>query len=318
MKVLIVDSFEQSGLDALTALGCDVRYDRDLSGERLAQAIRREAADVLVVRGSRVTEAMLRGSNLSLIVRAGAGLNTIDVEAAKRFGIAVTNCPGLNAIAVAELAMGLLIALDRRIPEQVVALKAGKWDKREFSKARGLYGRTLGLLGFGDIGQQVAHRAAAFGMPVLVWSRRFAANDAATAAGPGVTVVASPRELAARSDAVSVHLALTPETRGFVGREILEALKPGALFVNTARGDVVDAAALQAAAARGVRIALDVWPDEPADAVAACHDPLMAMPGVIGTHHVGGSTDQAQEAIAQEVVRIIRDWSRHEHHNPHS
>ena len=303
--------------DALTALGCTVRYDRDLSGERLAEAIRSEAADVLVVRGSRVTEAMLRGSNLSLIVRAGAGMNTIDVAAAKALGIAVTNCPGLNAIAVAELAIGLLLALDRRIPEQDVALKAGQWNKREFSKARGLYGRTLGLLGFGDIGREVAHRAAAFGMRVLVWSRRFAA-DGAAAAGPGVTIVPSPRELAARSDALSVHLALTPETQGFVGREILEALTPGALFVNTARGDVVDAVALREAAARGVRIALDVWPDEPADAVATFHDPLVTMPGVIGTHHVGGSTGQAQEAIAQEVVRIIRDWSRHEHHNAHS
>lgn len=318
MKVLIADSFEQSGLDALNALDCTVRYDRDLSGERLAQAIRSEAADVLVVRGSRVTEAMLRGSHLSLIVRAGAGLNTIDVAAAKVLGIAVTNCPGLNAIAVAELAIGLLIALDRRIPEQDAALKAGRFNKREFSHARGLHGRTLGLLGFGEIGQEVAHRAAAFGMPVLVWSRRFAASDAAKVAGPGVTVAASPRELAARSDALSVHLALTPETRGFVSREILEALKPGALFVNTARGDVVDAVALREAAARGVRIALDVWSDEPADAVAAFHDPLVTMPGVIGTHHVGGSTDQAQEAIAQEVVRIIRDWSRHEHHNAHS
>lgn len=318
MKVLIADSFEQSGLNALTALGCAVRYDRDLSGERLAEAIRSEAADVLVVRGSRVTDAMLRGSNLSLIVRAGAGLNTIDVGAAKALGIAVTNCPGLNAIAVAELAIGLLIALDRRIPEQDVGLKAGQWNKREFSKARGLYGRTLGLLGFGVIGQEVAQRAAAFGMSVLVWSRRFAANDAAREAGPDVTVAASPRELAARSDALSVHLALTPETHGFVGREILEGLKPGALFVNTARGDVVDAVALREAAARGVRVALDVWSNEPADAVAAFHDPLVTMPGVIGTHHVGGSTDQAQEAIAQEVVRIIRDWSRHEHHNAHS
>lgn len=317
MKVLIADSFEQSGIDALTALGHPVRYDRDLSGERLAQAIRSEAADVLVVRGSRVTGDMLRGTNLSLVVRAGAGLNTIDVAAAEALGIAVTNCPGLNATAVAELAIGLLIALDRRIPEQDAALKAGRWNQREFSKARGLHGRTLGLLGFGQIGQQVAHRAAAFGMPVLVWSRRFAGAGAATA-GPGVTAVASPRELAERSDALSVHLALTPGTRGFVGREILEGLKPGALFVNTARGDVVDAVALREAAGRGVRIALDVWPDEPADGVAAFHDPLVVMPGVIGTHHVGGSTDQAQEAIAQEVVRIIRDWSRHEHHNAHS
>ena len=318
MRVLIADSFERRGIDGLTALGCEVNYDPDLSGPTLEDAIRSWHPAVLVVRGTRVNEAMLGGGSISLVVRAGAGLNTIDVDAARRLGIAVTNCAGLNAIAVAELAMGLLIALDRRIPDQVAELRAGRWNKREFSKARGLYGRTLGLIGFGQIGQEVARRAAAFGMSILVWSRRFAGGGEAQEGAAAITVVASPAEVAERSDAISVHLALTPDTRGFVGREILERLKPQALFVNTARADVVDPAALRDAAARGVRVALDVWSAEPADAVAPFDDPLVGMPGVIGTHHVGGSTDQAQEAIAQEVVRIIRDWSRHEHHNAHS
>jgi D-3-phosphoglycerate dehydrogenase len=315
MKVLIADSFERIGIDGLEAIGCTVRYDPDLSAERLEQAIRDERPDILVVRGTRVSDAMLRDSTVALIVRAGAGLNTIDLDAARRYGVAVTNCPGLNAIAVAELAIGLLIALDRRIPDQVAELRAGRWNKREFSKARGLYGRTLGLIGFGRIGQEVARRSASFGMSVLAWSRRFSKGERSPDAN--VTLVESPQDLAGRSDAVSVHLALTPETRGFVGREILERLKPQALFVNTARADVVDAAALREAADRGIRIALDVWSGEPSDPSAPFHDPLLAYANVIGTHHVGGSTDQAQGAIALEIVRIIRDWSTHEHHNPH-
>jgi D-3-phosphoglycerate dehydrogenase / 2-oxoglutarate reductase len=319
MKVLVADSFEQSGIDGLTALGYAVVYNPDLSGDALAEVLRGESPDVLVVRGTRVTESMMSGTTLSLIVRAGAGLNTIDIEAARRLGIAVANCPGLNAIAVAELTIGLLLALDRRLPEQVAELRAGRWNKREFSQARGLYGRVLGLLGYGRIAQEVARRAGAFGMRVMVWSRRLAASSVDTAVSEsGVTVVDSPVELARRSDAFSVHMALTPETHGFVGQHILEGLKPGALFVNTARAELVDSAALTEAARRGVRVALDVFADEPAATAATFRDPMLELPGVIGTHHVGGSTEQAQQAIAQEVVRIIRDWSRHEHHNPHS
>src|SRR6188508_1715215 len=174
MKVLIADKFEQSGIDGLKAAHCAVVYQPDLKDEALATAIRDSGADILIVRGTPVTAAMLEGGALSLIVRAGAGYNTIDVAAASRQGIYVSNCPGQNAIAVAELTFGLMLALDRRIPDNVGDLRAGRWKKQEYSKARGLFGRTLGLLGYGNIGQEVARRAHAFGMPVIVWSRRFA------------------------------------------------------------------------------------------------------------------------------------------------
>ena len=173
MKVLVADAFEASGLDGLKAAGCEVLYEPDLAGDVLTRSIGSSGADVLVVRSTKVTEGMLDAGRLSLIVRAGAGVNTIDVPAASRRGIYVSNCPGKNAIAVAELAFGLMLALDRRIPENVADLRAGRWDKKEYSQARGLYGRTLGLLGFGRIGQEVARRARGFGMHTIVWSPRF-------------------------------------------------------------------------------------------------------------------------------------------------
>src|SRR5438128_4277989 len=176
MKVLVADKFEKSGLDGLKAAGCDVVYQPDLKDDGLAVAIRESAADVLVVRSTTVTAPMLEAGALALVVRAGAGYNTIDVATASKRGIYVSNCPGRNAIAVAELALALILALDRRIPDNVAELRAGKWNKKEYSKARGLYGRTIGLLGYGSIGQEVAKRAHAFGMPIVVWSRRFASG----------------------------------------------------------------------------------------------------------------------------------------------
>ena len=178
MRVLIADKFEQSGVEGLKAAGCEVLYEADLKDDTLTTAIRESGADVLVVRSTNVTAPMLAAGALSLIVRAGAGYNTIDVATASKRGIYVSNCPGKNAIAVAELAFALILALDRRVPDNVSDLRAGTWNKKEYSKARGLYGRTIGLLGYGNIGQEVAKRAHGFGMPVVVWSRRFASGAA--------------------------------------------------------------------------------------------------------------------------------------------
>jgi D-3-phosphoglycerate dehydrogenase / 2-oxoglutarate reductase len=322
MKVLVADTFEQSGIDGLTRAGCEVVYQPDLKDERLKEAIRSTSADVLVVRGTKVTAPMLDAGRLSLIVRAGAGYNTIDVAAASARGIYVSNCPGKNAIAVAELAFALILALDRRVPDNVAALRAGKWNKKEFSKAKGLYGRTLGLLGLGSIGQEMIRRAAGFGMNLVVWSRRFAGQDRPMSEHEArelgiepalrtvrIDLAPTPGDVASRSDILSVHLALSGETRGLVNAAVLARLKPGALFVNTARGDIVDHAALAAAAReKSLRLGLDVFPDEPAATVADFHVDLAASPNVYGTHHIGASTDQAQEAIAAETVRIVRSY----------
>src|SRR5215813_12497653 len=235
MLVLIADKFEQSGRDALQAMGCDISYQPDLKDDSLTQAIVNVKPDVLVVRSTRVTEPMLDGGPVKVVVRAGAGYNSIDVAAASKRGIYVSNCPGKNSIAVAELAFALMLALDRRIVDNVISLRHGEWNKKEFSKARGLYGRTLGLIGVGKIGQEMIPRARAFGMPVVAWSRSLTAERAAEL---GVELKASPREVASASDIVSVHVALTPETKHFLSTDFFNAMNEGSYFINTARGEV--------------------------------------------------------------------------------
>jgi D-3-phosphoglycerate dehydrogenase / 2-oxoglutarate reductase len=310
MKVLIADKFEQSGIDGLKAAGCEVLYQPDLKDESLTAAIRETAADVLVVRSTAVTAPMLESGALSLVVRAGAGYNTIDVATASTRGIYVSNCPGKNAIAVAELAFALLLALDRRVPDNVAELRAGKWNKKEFSKARGLFGRTIGLLGYGNIGQEMAKRAHGFGMPIVVWSRRFATGKERVEDQPvPMQLAGSPQDVAARCDVLSVHLALSPDTKGLVNGAVFERLKPGSYFSNTARSEVVDHAALERAIReRDLRVGLDVFAAEPATATGEFADAIASLKNVYGTHHIGASTDQAQEAIAAETVRIVATY----------
>src|SRR6266699_3112616 len=197
MLVLIADKFEQTGREGLQAIGCEISFQPDLKDDALAAAISQEQPDVLVVRGTKVTESMLAAGPLKLVVRAGAGFNTIDVAAASRRGIYVSNCPGKNSIAVAELAFALILALDRRITENVVALRRGEWNKKGFSKARGLYGRTLGLIGVGRIGQEMIPRARAFGMPVVAWSRSMTPDRGSAL---GVEYKESPVAVAESSD----------------------------------------------------------------------------------------------------------------------
>jgi D-3-phosphoglycerate dehydrogenase len=306
MHVLIADKFEQSGRDGLAAIGCEVSFQPDLKDGSLVEAIQTLNPDVLVVRSTKVTEAMLEAGALKLVVRAGAGYNTIDVTAASRRGIYVSNCPGKNAIAVAELAFALILALDRRIADNVISLRRGEWNKKEFSKARGLYGRTLGLIGTGGIGQEMIPRARAFGMQVVAWSRSL---TPARAASLGVERLDTPQEVARQSDVVSVHLALKPETRSIVGADIFDSMKEGAIFINTSRGEVIDQAALaHALKTRNIRAGLDVFAQEPTSAVGEFTDEIGGEENLYGTHHIGASTDQAQEAIAAETVRIVQSF----------
>ncbi len=304
MKVLVADSFEKSGLEGLAALGCEVLYEPRLEGAALGARLAETAAEVLVVRGTKVGASEIEAaSGLALVVRAGAGVNTIDLRAASARAIAVSNCPGKNAIAVAELTWGLILALDRRLVEQANDLRAGIWNKALYGKARGLAGRTLGVVGLGAIGLEVVARGRAFGMPVVAWSRSL---DDDLAARLGVARADSIHALAAASDVVTVHCALTKETNGILDAKFFEAMKPGAFFVNTARAEVVDAAALrEAIAERGVGAGLDVFAEEPSGGAGAFEDGIVKLPGVIGTHHVGASTEQAQNAIAAETVRIV-------------
>ncbi|HEU5303756.1 MAG TPA: phosphoglycerate dehydrogenase [Gemmatimonadales bacterium] len=305
MKVLVADKFEKVGTDGLKELGCTVVSEPDVKAEGLPGLIQQVDPHILIVRSTKVSSDALRaGTSLTLVIRAGAGIDTIDVEAASDLGVFVSNCPGKNSIAVAELALGLLLACDRRIPDQVLQLRQGKWNKGEFSKGRGLYGRTLGIVGLGQIGREVAVRAQAFGMRVVAWSRSLTHEEADRL---GITYAQTPLEVARLSDAVTINVAANPETRHLVDRDFLAAMKPGAYLINTARGSVVDEAALEAAVReKGIRAGLDVYQNEPPGSTGDFVNPIVQTPGVYGTHHVGASTEQAQVAIAHEVIRIVQ------------
>jgi D-3-phosphoglycerate dehydrogenase len=306
MKVLVADKFEQIGLDGLKALGVELLYQPDLADEALGQGLRESGAETLVVRSTKVSEANMDGSNLKLIVRAGAGYNTIDVAAASNRNILVTNCPGKNSQAVAELAFGLILALDRNIPDNVAELRSGRWNKKRFSKAKGIFGRTLGLVGMGTIGKEMVPRAKAFGMNVIAYSRHMSPEDFTKL---GISQANSLEELAEKSDIVSVHVSLTPETKNSLGAEFFSRMRPGSLFVNTSRGEVVDQVSLvKAIEEKGIRAGLDVFADEPSGSEGDYQGALKDNPNVYCTHHIGASTDQAQEAVALETIRIVKEF----------
>lgn len=306
MRVLIADRFSETARADLVAGGFDVFYEPDASGGVLTGAIDRTNAEVLVVRSTRVTADMLEAGRLRLVIRAGAGFNTIDVETAKSLDIDVSNCPGKNSNAVAEIAFGLIIALDRQIPENVSDLRRGIWRKASYSSARGLAGSTLGLVGVGRIGRAMIPKAKAFGMPVVGWSRSLTDSEATTLA---IDRRSSAIEVAKAADVVSLHVALTEDTRGLAGRTFFDAMREGSTFINTSRAEVVDETALAwAVRERGIRAGLDVFEGEPSSGTGTIENPLFSLEGVIGTHHIGGQTSEAQRAIADETVRIIREF----------
>ncbi|MFW5728512.1 MAG: NAD(P)-dependent oxidoreductase [bacterium] len=309
MNILIADKLSATAVKELEEMGAAVTFKPDLKAEDLPASV--GDAEVLVVRSTRVTRDTVEAADsLSLIIRAGAGVNTIDLDAASERGVYVTNCPGKNTAAVAELAIGLMIAADRRIPDATKDLREGKWLKKEYGKARGLKGRTLGILGLGAIGRSVAERARGLDMQVLAWSRSLTPAIAEVA---GIDYAKDPTEIAARSDVVSVHVAMTPETKHMVDRAFFEGMKPGAVFVNTSRGDIVDSDALKwAVENRGIRAAVDVFEREPAGGEDVFDQTDLAKE-IIATPHIGASTDQAAEAIAAEVVEIVRSFAETGH-----
>ena len=307
MKILIVDKFEADGIESLKQLGCEVAFEADTDKSQLPEAIKNHNPKILVVRSTKVSpKAIQAGQALSLIVRAGAGYDTIDVAEASRRGISVANCPGKNSVAVAEIAWGLILSCDRRIPDQTADLRAGKWNKKEYAKSKGLKGRTLGIVGIGQIGQEVASRGKAFGMEVVAWSRSLNANKAEQL---GVGFCKELSELAKQADVVSINVAATAETKHLIDSAFIDDMKPNAFLINTSRGSVVDEDALAAAIeSKGLRAGLDVFANEPGSGTGEFAEAIVELPGVYGSHHVGASTDQAQTAIANEAVRVIQAY----------
>ncbi len=308
MKVLIADSFSDLGTERLREAGHALTVDPSLKGSALTQALAEHEPQVLVVRSTKVTAADFDADpELELIVRAGAGYDTIDVEGASQRGIFVANCPGKNATAVAELAFGLILSLDRQIPDNVSEARQGRWNKGAFSEAYGIKGSTLGLIGLGSIGQEMIPRAKAFGMRVAAWSRSLTDESAAEL---GVARMETPEEVAAVADVVSVHVASTPETEGLIDRAFFEAMQNDAFLINTSRAPVVDEeAARWAMDEKNIRFGTDVPAGEPADKKGAFEHPLMTHPNFYVTHHIGASTDQATEAIGNEAVRVVLTYA---------
>jgi len=302
MKVLIADKLSDKTVSSLKELGMEVSVNAELSAENLPQAI--GDSDILIVRSTKVTSKTIESApNLSLIIRAGAGVNTIDLAAANARGIYVSNCPGKNTEAVAELAIGLMIAADRQITNATSDLRAGSWKKKEYGKARGLKDRTLGIIGLGAVGKAVARRAMGLEMNVIAWSRSLTKEIGERL---GVTYVTDLQMLAQQSDVVSVHVAYKENTHHLINKSFLDCMKNGAILINTSRGEVVDTEALkEAIKTKKIRVGLDVFENEPAGGEAPFVDKELAAM-VTGTPHIGASTDQASEAIANEAVNIVK------------
>lgn len=308
MRVLIADLFSKFHIESLISEGFEIQYDDKLTGESLEKAIISFNPHVLVVRSTKVQpNHFSAGHSLEAVIRAGSGYDTIDKAAANSKGVFIANCPGKNSIAVAELAFGLILAIDRRIVSNDTELKQNKWNKGEYTNCKGLKGRTLGIIGYGNIGKEVAKRALAFEMNVLVTSRTKPAPD-----DPRITVAENLDELLKNSDIVTLHVPATAATKSIVTAEFLKKMKKDAVLINAARGNlIVEKDLLQHLNENpGFYCGLDCYMDEPADKKGVFNNELGQHPRVIGTHHIGASTKQAEDAIGQEAYRMLLEYKK--------
>jgi D-3-phosphoglycerate dehydrogenase len=301
VKVLIADKFPEQYIDELKALDLDVECSPKLGENALPEAA--SDVDILVVRSTKVNAKTIADSKtLNLIIRAGAGVNNIDIPAANKKGVYVANCPGKNSVAVAELTIGLMIALDRRIPDNVSDFKNGKWNKAAYSKGEGIKGKTLGIIGVGNIGKEVAKRALAFEMNVY-------GKDISRIEGVPIKDLSEMDQLIPMCDVVTIHLPATKDTKGLFNKEMFEYMKPNSLLINTSRAEVIDEEAmLEAIEEKNIRVALDVFKNEPEQKTGEVSSKLMSNPNVYVTHHIGASTAQAQNAVAEETVKIVEHY----------
>ncbi|MFM8999220.1 MAG: phosphoglycerate dehydrogenase [Actinomycetota bacterium] len=298
MKVLVTEELSEVGLELLRGeFTVDVRPELAKAG--LAAAI--EPYDALIVRSAtKVTADVLAAApNLKVVARAGIGLDNVDIDAATRRGVLVVNAPQSNIVSAAEHTMALLLSLARHVPRADASLRAGAWERSRYQGVE-LLGKTLGVVGLGRVGVLVAQRAAAFGMRIVAFDP-YVSRDRARELG--FDLVATLDELLAQADVLTIHLPKTPETEGIIGREEIARMKDGARIINTARGGLVDEAALADAIVSGHLggAALDVFADEPATA-----SPLFALEQVVVTPHLGASTAEAQDKAGTSVAGMVR------------
>jgi D-3-phosphoglycerate dehydrogenase len=301
MKVLIADKFPDLYLKKLQELGLDVVYNPKMGEEDIAN--NSKDFNIIIVRSTKVNaKAIENSTNLNLIIRAGAGVDNIDIQAANKKGIYVANCPGKNSIAVAELTIGLMLSLDRRIPDNVADFHKGIWNKEEYSKANGLFGRNLALIGVGNIGKEVAKRALALGMNVF-------GKDISRIEGVPIKDFSEMDKVLPIADVISIHLPLTPQTRGLFNKQMFDCVKPGAIFINTSRAEIVEEDALiEAIKTKNLKVGLDVISEEPEAKKCEFKSKLQGLPNVYVTHHIGASTEQAQLAVAEETYNIVKTF----------
>lgn len=301
-RVLVSDKLESPGLDLLRQAGVELDERHGLTGAALQEAIR--AADGVIVRsGTRITAELVENpGRLRAIVRAGVGVDNIDVAAATRRGIVVMNTPGGNTISTAEHTITLLMALARQLPAADASLRHGKWERGKFVGTQ-LAGKTLGVVGLGRIGREVARRAAGLDMKVLGFDPFLSPDRAGQL---GIEAVADLDQLLPRCDFLTVHTPLTDETRALIGAEQIARMKRGARILNCARGGIVHEGALAAALASGhlSGAALDVFEQEPPPA----DHPLLKLPSVVATPHLGASTVEAQASVAREAAQLLVDF----------
>ena len=301
LKVLVADKFPDKYIQQMKDLDLEVEYSPKLGEKDLPEAAKE--ADIIVVRSTVVNEETINnGKKLNLIIRAGSGVNNINIAAANKKGIYVTNCPGMNAVAVAELAIGLMISIDRFIPDNVNDFNKGSWNKDKYSKGKGLKGKTLGLIGVGNIGREVAKRALAFEMNVY-------GKDITRIEGVQIKDFSEMDQLLTLCDIVTIHLPSTPQTKGLFNKKMFSYMKDGAYLINTSRQDiVVEDDLLEAIKEKNIRYACDVFKGEPEYKSGEVSSKLQNNPNIYVTHHIGASTEQAQDAVAEETLNIIKHY----------
>jgi D-3-phosphoglycerate dehydrogenase len=301
-RVLICDKLEAAGLDILARAGIDLDNRPGLRGAELAAALR--ASDGAVVRsGTRITAELLESpGKLRCVVRAGVGVDNIDVPAATRQGVIVMNTPSGNTVSAAEHTIALLLAVARHVPAADASMKAGKWDRGKFLGTQ-VAGKTLGVIGLGRIGREVARRAVGLDMNVIGFDPLVTPEKAAEF---GIKAVSTRDELLPKCDMITLHIPLLPDTKDFIGSRELSLMPKGARLLNVARGGIVNEQALVDALTSGhiAGAGLDVFEQEPPPA----DDPLLRAPNVVLTPHLGASTVEAQEAVAIEAANLLVDF----------
>jgi D-3-phosphoglycerate dehydrogenase len=303
MKILAACELPSNALQQLRSLASEVAHAPRADAQELRGKL--SGVGILIVGERRVSAEMLSAADaLQMIVRAGPGPGDVDVEEASNQGIFVTHCPDNHATAVAELTFALMLALDRRLIENTLALREGRWTRTKLDDARGLAGRTLGILGYDAIGRLVARRARAFDMQVVAWSP---VPSPHTPEEPHVEFCNWPRELARRADFVTVHYIRDHAHETVVTADFLQNMKSGTCLVHVGHPGAADEAALAQAVEQGrLRVAVDVFTASPSGDHARLRTRLCELPGVVCTQHIGPLTEQAKQATAQAVVDVVR------------